>query len=241
MEKILFSLKQGNPSPLRNYLFRLNPLVVVEVLCHCRENLQLGQKFVDLIVLNCPNFKHSSQSLSAMVHVLVRSRRLSDAQSLILRMVRKSGVSRGEIVESLVSMCDNLKWSSLVFDLLIRTYVQARKLREGSEAFRVLRSKGFCVSINACNSLLGGLVKVGWVDLAWDVYGEVVTSGIDLNVYTLNIMVNALCKDQKIDSVKIFLLKMEEKGVFPDIVTYNTLINAYCHERLLDEAFTMLS
>jgi pentatricopeptide repeat protein len=144
----------------------------------------------------------------------VRSRRQSDAQSFILRMVRKSGVSRVEIVESLVSVCDNFGSNSLVFDLLIRTYVQARKLREGSEAFRALRSKGFCVSINACNSLLGGLVKVGWVDLAWEVYGEVVRSGIDLNVYTLNIMVNALCKDRKIDNVKLFLLKMEEKGVF---------------------------
>ena len=241
MEKIFFSLKQGNTNSLRNYLFRLNPLVIIEVLCRCRENLLLGQKFVDLIVLHCPNFKHTSQSLSAMAHVLVRSRRLSDAQSLILRMVRKSGVSRGEIVESLVSVCDNLGWNSLVFDLLIRTYVQARKLREGSEAFRVLRSKGFCVSINACNSLLGGLVKVGWVDLAWEVYGEVVKSGIDLNVYTLNIMVNALCKDRKINNVKSFLLKIEEKGVFPDIVTSNTLINSYCREGLLDEAFEVMN
>ena len=70
-----------------------------------------------------------------------------------------------EIVESLVFMCKNLE-SSLVFDLLIRTYVQARKLREGSEVFCMFRSKGFCVSINACNCLLGGLVKVGQVDLA---------------------------------------------------------------------------
>ena len=71
-----------------------------------------------------------------------------------------------EIVESLVFMCKNLERSSLVFDLLIRTYVQARKLREGSEVFCMFRSKGFCVSINACNCLLGGLVKVGQVDLA---------------------------------------------------------------------------
>ncbi|KAK7857518.1 pentatricopeptide repeat-containing protein [Quercus suber] len=66
-----------------------------------------------------------------------------------------------EIIESLVSMCKNLEWSSLVFDLLIRTYVQARKLREGPEVFCMFRSKGFCVSINACNCPLGGLVKVG--------------------------------------------------------------------------------
>lgn len=240
VEKILFSLKQGNANSLRNYRFRINPLIVVEVLLHCRENLQLGKRFVDFIVLNCSNFKHSSMSLSAMIHVLVRCGRLSDAQALVLRMVRKSGVSRVEIVESLVSTCGNFGSNGSVFDLLIRSYVQARKLREGSEAFMILRSKGFCVSINACNSLLGGLVKIGWVDLAWQVYNEVVRAGVELNVYTLNIMVNALCKDGKISCIKSLLSEMKEKGIYSDIVTYNTMINAYCREGHLEEAFGLM-
>ena len=129
-------------------------MLVVEVLSHCHDNLQLGRRFVDFLVLNCLNFKHSSMALSAMIHVLVKCRRLSDAQALVLRMVRKSGVSPVEIVESLISACGNFGSNDSVFDLLIRTYVQARKLIEGAKAFRILRSKGFCVSINACNSLL---------------------------------------------------------------------------------------
>ncbi|KAM2003941.1 hypothetical protein ACFX15_027451 [Malus domestica] len=194
VEKILLGLKQGNLTSLRSFLFRLNPSLIVVVLSCCRENLQLGLKFIDLILLNSPDFKHSSLSLSAMIHMLVRGRTASDAQALILRMVRKSGISRVEVADSLVSTYSSCGSSSLVFDLFVRTYVQAKKLREGFEAFQVFRSKGVCVSINACNSLLGGLVKVGWIDLAWVVYGEVVSSGIQLNVYTLNIMVNALCK-----------------------------------------------
>ena len=78
VEKILFSLKQVNTKSLRNYRFRLNPFIVVEVLSHCCDNLQLGRRFVDFFVLNCSNFKHSSLSLSAMIHVLVKCRRLSD-------------------------------------------------------------------------------------------------------------------------------------------------------------------
>ncbi|KAK9939499.1 hypothetical protein M0R45_016194 [Rubus argutus] len=239
VEKVLLGLKQGKLNHLCNYLCRLNPVLVVEVIFRCRENLQLGLKFIDLILLNCPNFKHSSQSLSAMIHILVRGRRVLDAQALILRMVRKSGVSHIEIVDSLVSTYSKCGSNSLVFDLLVRTYVQARKLREGFEALKALRSNGFCVSINAGNSLLGGLVKVGWVDLAWEVYGELVSSRIQLNVYTLNIMVNALCKDGKIDGFKLFISNMAEKGVCTDIVTYNTLINAYCREGLLEEAFQL--
>uniref|UniRef100_A0A6N2LYE3 Pentacotripeptide-repeat region of PRORP domain-containing protein n=1 Tax=Salix viminalis TaxID=40686 RepID=A0A6N2LYE3_SALVM len=197
VEKIVFNLKHGNVNSLLSYQLRLNPSVIVDVLCRCNGDLQLGQRFIDSLVLKGTNFKHSSVSLSAMIHVFVRSRRLSDAQTLILRMIRRSGVSRVEVVEALVSStCGNCGTNNLVFDLLIRTYVQTRKLREGTEAY--------FVSINACNSLLGGLVKIGWVEMAWEVHREVVKSGIELNVYTLNIMVNALCKDGKFGDVKSF-------------------------------------
>ncbi|EXB44143.1 hypothetical protein L484_005295 [Morus notabilis] len=129
-EKILLGLKQGNLISVHNYIYRINPLVVVEVLSCC-ENLQLSVKFVDLILLNCPHMRHSSQSLSVMIHVLVRGRRLSEAQVLVLRMVRRSGISRFDVVESLVSTYHSGCGSNtLVFDLLVRTYVQAKKLRE---------------------------------------------------------------------------------------------------------------
>lgn len=203
--------------------------------------MHLAQKFINLVTVNCPNFKHSSTSLSAVVHVLIRCKRVADAQAFILRMIRRSGVSRIEIVESLVSTYGICGSNPYAFDLLIRTYVQARKIRESVEAFRLLQSRNLCVSINACNGLLGGLVRIGWVDLAWEVYGEMRGSDIQPNVYTLNIMVNALCKDEKIESVKQFIQEMEEKGIFPDMVTYNTLINAYCHVGLLEEAYEVIN
>lgn len=46
------------------------------------------------------------------------------------------------------------------------------------EVFKMLVSRGFCVSINVCNSFFGGLVKVGWVDLVREVYEEVVNNGV---------------------------------------------------------------
>ncbi|KAI9114702.1 hypothetical protein K1719_014400 [Acacia pycnantha] len=243
VEKVFLSLRQGYLSSSSNYLFRSSdPSVVVEVLYRCRENLVLGQKFVETIMVHCPNFKHSSLSLSAMIHILVRCRKLPEAQGLILRMIRRSGASRVQIVESLVSTYVNCGSNSFVFDFLIRTFVQARKLREGSEAFRLLTSKGFCVSINACNALLGALLKVGWMDLAWNIYEDIVRSGTQMNAYTLNIMVNALCKDCRMDQVKPFLTEMGDKGIFPDTVTtYNTLISACCREGLVEEAFELMN
>nr|GEX62124.1 hypothetical protein [Tanacetum cinerariifolium] len=209
-----------------------------------KHNSHLGLKFLDLVAYNHPKFKHSLLSLSAALHLLVRHRRLSDAQVLLLRMVRKSGVTRVMVVDCLVDSYEKCGCGGasllVVFDLLVRTYVQARKVREGVEAFRLVRSKGFCVMVNGCNSVLGGLVKVGWVDLAWEVYDEVVTSGVEVNCYTMNIMVNVICKEKKFDKVESFLAEFEGRGVLPDIVTYNTLINGYCRVGRTDEAFEVL-
>ncbi|KAJ0083248.1 hypothetical protein Patl1_29391 [Pistacia atlantica] len=226
VEKILFNLKQWNVNSLRHYQFRLNPVTAVEVLYRLRDNLHLGQRFIDFIALNCANFKHSSLSLSAMIHILVRSRRLSDAQALILRMVRKSGVSRVEIVESLVSTYKNCGSNELVFDLFIRTYVQARKLREGSEAFLVLRNKGICVSINACNSLLGGLVKIGWVDLAWQVYAEVDRS----DLVSFSSLIGVFSRSGQLDRALMYFRHMKSAGVAPDTVVYTILIDGLWYE-----------
>ncbi|KAJ6750969.1 hypothetical protein OIU85_001496 [Salix viminalis] len=193
-----------------------------------------------------------------MIHVFVRSRRLSDAQALILRMIRRSGVSRVEVVEALVSStCGNCGTNNLVFDLLIRTYVQARKLREGTEAFRILRSKAYFVSINACNSLLGGLVKIGWIELAWEVHREIVKSGIELNdileeafeimnsmadkglkpsLFTYNAIINGLCKKGRYARAKEILIEMLNVGLSPDTTTYNTLLVESCRRDNLSEA-----
>ncbi|KAH0849653.1 hypothetical protein HID58_096214 [Brassica napus] len=246
VDKLCFSLNQANnnnnsatAASLRNHLIRLNPLSVVEVLYRCRDDLTLAQRFIQQLSLHLPNFKHTSFSLSAIIHILVRSGRLSDAQSCLLRMIRRSGVSRAEVVSSLVSTYSNCASNDSVFDLLIRTYVQARKLREAHEAFTLLRSKGYTVSIDACNALLGSLVRLGWVELAWGVYHDISPSGI--NVYTLNIMVNALCKDGQMDKVGSFLSQVQEKmGVYPDIVTYNTLISAYSSKGFMEEAFELM-
>lgn len=189
----------------------LTPSDIAQVLYRCRENLQMGLKFIELLSSNCPHFQHSMISLCAMVHMLVRGKRVSEAQALILRMVRRSGVSRVEVVDCFLQSCDKCGSNSGVFDLLLRTYVQARRLREASEVFNILVSRGVCISINASNSLLGGLVKVGWVDLAWVIYGEVVKNGVQVNVYTLNIMVNALCKDGKTAKVNSFFVRNGSK------------------------------
>jgi pentatricopeptide repeat protein len=70
-------------------------------------------------------------------------------------------------VDSLVNTYKNCNLIALVFDLLIRTYVQDKRMREAIKVFHRIWSSSFLPSIIFCNILLGGLVKVSWMDLAW--------------------------------------------------------------------------
>ncbi|KAG0497232.1 hypothetical protein HPP92_001923 [Vanilla planifolia] len=241
-DQIISDLERGkNPIPfLPRSPTHLCSSVVVDVVYKCsRRSPLLGQEFVDLLSKRS-NLRRSSESLSAMIHVLVQNRRHADAQSLILRMIRRRGSLRSEIVDALISTYLGCNSKPVVFDLLIRTYVQARKLREATEAFLVLKERGVFVSVNACNSLLAGLVRVDWLDMAWEVYRAVAEIGTGLNVYTLNIIVNALCKEGRFEEVDVFMDGMVKKGIFPDLVTYNTLIDAHCRSGQLEKALILL-
>ncbi|KAK6925540.1 hypothetical protein RJ641_007259 [Dillenia turbinata] len=134
----------------------MSPSIVVEVLPWCCGNSQLALKFVDFIGSSYPGFNHSSTSFECSDSCF------SEAQANIGCPVFDS--LYGEAIDG-------------VFDLLIRTYVQARKVREAAEAFWVLKQRSICPPINVCNILLSGLVKVDWVDLAWEIDGGVVGSG----------------------------------------------------------------
>ncbi|KAF2616185.1 hypothetical protein F2Q70_00007463 [Brassica cretica] len=98
----------------------------------------------------CQHLPNPKQPHPPLIHTCKERKAIRCAE----RMIRRSGVSREEVVSSLVSTYSNCGSNDSVFDLLIRTYVQARKLREAHEAFTLLRSKGYTVSIDACNALI---------------------------------------------------------------------------------------
>ncbi|MBA0599851.1 hypothetical protein Gorai_006052, partial [Gossypium raimondii] len=77
-----------------------------------------------------------------------------------------------------------------------------------------------------------------------------VNKRISPNVYTLNTIISALCKDGKIQEAifekrteeAITMLElMSQRGVKPDIVTYNCLIRGLCNSDICAEATSLFS
>ncbi|KAJ6905468.1 hypothetical protein NC652_023278 [Populus alba x Populus x berolinensis] len=71
---------------------------------------------------------------------------------------------------------------------------------------------------------------MSWVELAWELYMEFVRSAIELNVYTLDIMFNALCKKRRYARAKEILIEMLNIGPGPDTTTQNTLPVGSCRK-----------
>lgn len=52
-------------------------------------------------------------------------------------------------------------------------------------------------------------------------------TGIRLDVYSLNIVIKAVCEMGTLDKAYIIMLQMENTGIHPDVITYTTLISAF--------------
>lgn len=59
-------------------------------------------------------------------------------------------------------------------------------------------------------------------------FEEMVHRGIKPNVCTFAVLINALCKEGKVDEAQCILDMIHLKGVEPDTCIYTSLINGYC-------------
>nr|KJB72046.1 hypothetical protein B456_011G155600 [Gossypium raimondii] len=68
---------------------------------------------------------------------------------------------------------------------------------------------------------------IGKWDEAKRLLADTVNKGISPDVYIVNALVSALCKDGKIqEAISVFDL-MTQRGIRPDVITYTTLIHAF--------------
>ncbi|KAG4179789.1 hypothetical protein ERO13_A10G126675v2, partial [Gossypium hirsutum] len=68
---------------------------------------------------------------------------------------------------------------------------------------------------------------IGKWDEAKRLLADIVNKGISPNVFIVNALISALCKDGKIqEAISVFDL-MTQRGIRPDVITYTTLIHAF--------------
>ncbi|RZC76547.1 hypothetical protein C5167_000661 [Papaver somniferum] len=111
------------------------------------------------------------------------------------------------------------------------------------EVLELMISDEFKYPLNdlVCSSVISGFCKIGKPESALEFYknvGKIESLGCrGGNVVMYTWLVNALCKEGRVDEVSELVYKMEKEGVVLDAVFYSSWICGYFKEGILNEAF----
>ncbi|KAF3782087.1 Pentatricopeptide repeat-containing protein [Nymphaea thermarum] len=187
---------------------------------------QLGHAEIDAFLLRCQSdpvialglfnwvrnevgIKPSTRNYCTIVHILAWSRLFGQGMRLLGEVV---GTDRQLFVD-LIQAAEGCNWNPVVFDMLIKVYVQFGRVQAGMEVFRRMIGIGLLPQVSACNSLLNGLLRSTFDESenpCWEIYEEMRRIGVSPNSYTFNILTHALCMVGDLEKVKEFLEKLED-------------------------------
>lgn len=210
---------------------------ISRVLLRCQSDSQSALTFFNWVKFDM-GLKLNTQNYCFVIHVLVWSRKFSQAMRILSEVVElnKDLRKNGDIFKSLLLCSNDCNWDPVVFDMLIKAYLKVGMVKESYKVFKKMAKLGFVPQVITVNCLLNGLSKSKYGKKCWDIFEEMGRIGVCPNPCTFNILTYVVCKDGDIDKVNKFLEQMEEEGFDPDIVTYNMLVHGYCREGRLKDA-----
>ncbi|XP_018501921.2 pentatricopeptide repeat-containing protein At1g73710-like [Pyrus x bretschneideri] len=86
------------------------------------------------------------------------------------------------------------------------------------------------------NALIDLYGKAGRLDDAANVFGEMMKSGVPMDVITFNTMIFTCGSNGHLSEAETLLSKMEERGISPDTRTYNIFLSLYADMGNIDAA-----
>ncbi|KAL0414038.1 UNVERIFIED_CONTAM: putative pentatricopeptide repeat-containing protein, mitochondrial [Sesamum radiatum] len=116
------------------------------------------------------------------------------------------------------------------FNTLIKGLFLVGEIAEAAKLFKKLLSEKLCAP--------NGLCIVGrWKDVKV-LFNEMLDNKIFPDLWTFNILVDAICKEGMVEEAENVLEIMVQRNVCPDIVTYNVLMDGYCLRGQMDTGVT---
>lgn len=213
--KLGFHLKDINPSELFQQLIssELDP-----DLCLRYYNWLLKNRSISV----------SLELTFKLLHSLANAKRYSKIRSFLDGFVRNGPDHSVHSIFHAISMCGNVCVKSIIADMLVLAYASNSRFELGFEAFKRAGYYGYKLSALSCKPLMIALLKENrFADVEY-VHKEMIRRKIQPNVFTYNVVINALCKTGKMNKAKDVMEDMEVYGVSPNVVSYNTLIDGYC-------------
>ncbi|KAK9089644.1 hypothetical protein Scep_028726 [Stephania cephalantha] len=141
------------------------------------------------------------------------------------------------VVDLMIGACRDRVSQSVVSDFVIGFCLNKGLVLEGLRVLGKIRVYGIDLnSLDCCNALLEGLVKMGEVNLGWCLCAATVRSNVSMNLNSWGLVVQLLCKRGKLDNA----VKLVNSGVYSGFI-YELIIDSYCKKGDFKAAFDLLN
>ncbi|KAK2990758.1 hypothetical protein RJ640_003826 [Escallonia rubra] len=187
--------------------------------------------------------KHESSSYCIAVHILVKAKLIKDARALLEAILTRAAMESSSVfsvVETLVSSYEVTESTHFVFDLLVQTCAKLRLIDGVMDVVYYLDERGFKLGVISYNTLIHVVEKSGQPGLVWRVYEHMVENRTYPNEVTVRIMVNALCKEGKLQKFVDIVDRMHGKRCSPWVIVNTYLIFGMVEEGRIEDGLVLL-
>ncbi|KAH0784562.1 hypothetical protein KY290_004160 [Solanum tuberosum] len=161
--------------------------------------------------------------LDTFLNNLKKLGKMDEAEAIFMDMVSK-GLSP-----------DHVNYTSLM-DGLFKTGKESDALQLVEE----MKEKKICFDTIACNVLLNGLLGIGQYEVQ-SVYAEIRKLGLVPDIQTFNSLIDAYCKEGKLESAVKVWVEMKSSGIMPNSITCNILVKGLCEVGDIEKAMDLLT
>ncbi|XP_025794777.1 putative pentatricopeptide repeat-containing protein At1g13630 [Panicum hallii] len=174
-----------------------------------------------------------------LCHELLWQRRWREMRGELAQMVGEQGP------DSALALCDILsngfrEWhsSSIIWDALANSYARAQMIDDALYVLSKMSSLNIQISVSTYDSLLYSLRKT---DMALEIFEKMESCGVSPSDYSHSILIDGLCKQDKIGEALSFFQDARKEGKFKPLeMTFNILMSALCNRSFIQNAKSIL-
>ncbi|KAJ4879246.1 Pentatricopeptide repeat-containing protein [Raphanus sativus] len=105
--------------------------------------------------------------------------------------------------------------------------------------FREVSLRGLVADTVTYNTLVQGFCEAGKLNVAKQLFQEMVSGGAHPNIVTYKILLDGLCDNGELQEALGILEKIHQSKMNPDIGIYNIIIHGMCNASKIDEAWNL--
>ncbi|XP_020258320.1 pentatricopeptide repeat-containing protein At2g15980 [Asparagus officinalis] len=207
-----------------------------QIIIRIRNKPQLALKF-----FQTPLCSRDPSTFSTIIHVLARNRLKPETLALIRSAILSQPepdrpLSLFQTLASTYRTCDS---APFVFDLLIKGYLQSKKIDLAVAIARILKSKGIQPLVSTSNALIRFESQSKGADAGFNIYKELfdgIRVRVSPNVATFNALSLGFYREGKLQMAEEIKKEMLKFNCEPNAFTYSIRMAGFCDEGMIDEA-----